>query len=84
MEKGTLILKTEGGERKMSYSLLKGKYYLATKSSSNKANLVGESQAKYKEIKNIYLSAMPNFQKFLYRNLFGKKNDMFIILEQEN
>ncbi len=101
MAKGTLVLTTNGGERKMSYSLVEGTYYMATKSDSNKvgqikvdnnvtidlnesaynALLVGSNDASYEEVKTVYLSTMGSFQKFLYKNMFGKKNDMFIILK---
>lgn len=101
MAKGTLVLKTNGGERKMSYSLVDGTYYMATKSNSNKisqikadknvsidvtdkdftAVLVAKEDKDFNQIRNTYLSTMGGFQKFLYKNMFGKKNDMFIILK---
>lgn len=101
MAKGTLVLKTNGGERKMSYSLVDGTYYMATKSNSNKitqikadknvtidfdnkafnALLVAKEDNGYDEIRNTYLSTMGGFQRFMYKNMFGKKNDMFIVLK---
>ncbi len=101
MEKGTLELKTNGGQRKMSYSLVDNTYYMATKSNSNKiaqikkdsnvtidlndkkyiTKLISKDESNYNDTKEIYLSTMPKFQRFIYKNLFGKKNDMFIILE---
>lgn len=100
MKKGTLVLKTNGGERKMSYSHVNGIYYMATKSTSNKvkqinedsqvlidldqtkyeAHLIGKDSEHYNQSMETYLSTMPKFQKFLYKNMFGKKNDMFIVL----
>lgn len=40
MEKGTLVLTTNGGERKMSYSLIDGTYYMSTTSDSNKVKQI--------------------------------------------
>lgn len=102
MSKGTLVLKTNGGERKMSYSLINGTYIMATKSTSNKvaqinadskvtidlerrfyhASLVGTDDLLYNATLEKYVSTMGGFQKFMYNHLFGKKNDMFIILKQ--
>ncbi len=101
MQKGTLVLTTNGGERKMNYSLVEGTYYMATRSATNKvdqikadnnvsidlndkaytAELVESNNVHYEEVKTIYLSTMGGFQRFLYKNMFGKKNDMFIILK---
>lgn len=101
MAKGTLVLKTNGGERKMSYSLVDGTYYMATKANSNKiaqikadktvaidlenrsfnAVLIAKEDQGFVEIRNTYLSAMGGFQRFLYKTMFGRKNDMFIVLK---
>lgn len=101
MAKGTLVLTTNGGERKMSYSLVEGTYYMATKSNSNKieqinkdnqvsidlddktytAELIAKDSDLFASTKQTYLSTMGGFQAFLYKSMFGKKNDMFIILK---
>ncbi len=100
MTKGTLVLTTNGGERKMSYSHVNGVYYMATKSSSIKvkqieadskvsidldaisyeAHLIASDNDNYSKVMDTYLSTMPKFQKFIYNNMFGKKNDIFIVL----
>lgn len=101
MSKGTLELKTNGGQRKMSYSLVNGTYIMATKANSNKvaqikadskvtidlerrfynAELIGIDDLLYNATKEKYVSTMGGFQKFIYSHLFGKKNDMFIVLK---
>lgn len=102
MEKGTLVLTTNGGERKMSYSLVDGVYYMATKSNSNKiaqikadkkvaidldqntydAMLVAQDVATFDDVQATYLSTMGRIQGFMYKNIFGRKNDMFIVLSE--
>lgn len=101
MKKGTLVLTTNGGERKMSYSLVDGTYYMSTKSKTNKvaqikadnqvsidldnkaytAVLIPKGDAEYERVRATYISTMGGFQAFVYKNLFGKKNDMFIVLK---
>ncbi len=101
MKKGTLILTTEGGQRKMSYSLVDGVYYMSTKSKTNKvaqikqnnqvaidldnaiyhAELISKDNNAYKEVRQTYLSTMPKIQRIIFSKLFGRKNDMFIVLK---
>lgn len=45
------------------------------------AKLVAKGDENFNEIKKMYLSAMPKFQKLLYKCLFGRKHDMFIVFE---
>lgn len=101
MTKGTLVLKTNGGERKMSYSLVDGAYVMATRADSNKikqikaddqvsidledktytAELIAKDDQSFATTRDTYLSTMGGFQSFIYKNFFGKKNDMFIVLK---
>ncbi len=101
MKKGTLVLKTDGGERKMSYTLVDGIYYMSTKSHTKKvaqikannqvsidlddisytATLIAKGTDRYSDTKSIYLSTMPKLQQFVFAKIFGRKNDMFIMLQ---
>lgn len=103
MEKGTLELTTNGGNRKMSYTLIDGVYYMSSKSQTNKiaqikadnqvtinledglyeATLVLATDSDFAKTKDIYTSSMSKVQKFVYCNLFGRKNDIFIILHKK-